>query len=178
MTDLPKLTPKENSCVLNFFTCCMGNKVQSYKKAYDCDNSNENTIYKEACKFFKNPKITPWIEYYEKSLQEYNENEIKYTRKEFMDELDRIRAKTEDNQKTVGIALKAVELKGKASGLLKDNLELSGGTTVQMGCVEIGGKQMEFNIGGINKNNATNTNESSGNIKPAPENASDDIGVQ
>ena len=175
MTDLPKLTPKENSCVLNFFTCCMGNKVQSYKKAYDCDNSNENTIYKEACKFFKNPKITPWIEYYEKSLQEYNENEIRYTRKEFMDELDRIRSKTEDNSKTVGIALKAVELKGKASGLLKDNLELSGGTTVHMGSIEVGGKQMQFNIG---SNNATNTNESSGNIKPASENASDDIGVQ
>ena len=171
--NLPKLTPQESKCVMNYFTCNLGNKVQSYKNAYDCRNSNENTIYKEASKFFKNPKITPWLDYYEQSLNEFNEEEIRYSRKEFMEELDRIRSKTEDNQKTIGIALKAVELKGKASGLLKDNVQLSGTTTVQMGNVEVGGKPMEFNIG---TNNATNntTNDSTGDFEPASEDAAND----
>lgn len=171
--ELPKLTAQESKCVMNYFTCYLGNKVQSYRNAYDCKNSNENTIYKEACKFFKNPKITPWLEYYEQSLQEFNEEEIRYTRKEFMEELDRIRSKTEDNQKTIGIALKAVELKGKASGLLKENVQLSGTTTVQMGNVEVGGQPMEFNIGTNDAANNT-TNDSTGDIEVTSEDAADD----
>lgn len=122
--------------------------TKAYKLSYDCENSSENTIYVEASRLMKNPKITLWIEYYESTLQEFQKEEIKYTRKDFFNDLDRIRAKTEDSQKTVSVALKAVELKGKSLGYLKENVELSGSTTVQMGEIKIDNKALDFNIGG------------------------------
>jgi hypothetical protein len=148
MNDLPKLTPKENAFVFHLFTDCINSPTKAYKLSYDCENSSENTIYVEASRLMKNPKITLWIEYYESTLQEFQKEEIKYTRKDFFNDLDRIRAKTEDSQKTVSVALKAVELKGKSLGYLKENVELSGSTTVQMGEIKIDNKALDFNIGG------------------------------
>ncbi len=173
---LPKLTPKENAFVFHLFTDCLNEPKKAYRLSYDCENSKESTISVEASRLMKNPKITPWIEYYKNSLMEYQENEIRYTRKDFVEELDRIRSKTEDSQKTVGIALKAVELKGKTFGLLKDNVELSASATVQMGDVKIDGKALEFRIGSEqgNMNDSNNT----GNAECTAKNASDDYGVQ
>lgn len=178
-TELPKLTMKENNFLFHYFTDALKDRAKAYKLSYDCENSSEKTIYEEASKLLKNPKITPWIAHYEKALQDFQENEIKYTRQDFMNELDRIRSKTEDSPKTIGIALKAVELKGKTSGHLKDNVELSGNTTVQMGSIEVGGKEMAFNIG---TNKVTTNNNATDNItrnaEYSSQNAPDDNGVQ
>ena len=144
---LPKLTPQQNKAVLYYCSSCAGNKTASYRKAYDCSKMSEKTIYKEASELFKNPHITPWIDYYNKVIQHHTENEIKYTRTEFMEDLFRIRAKTEDNAKTVSVALKATELMGKASGLLKDNAENNTSVFVQMGQIEKDGKVLEFEVG-------------------------------
>ena len=108
--------------------------------------------------------------------------------------MDRIRSKTEDSQKTVSVALKAVELKAKSCGFLKENVELSGNTTVQMGEIKVDNKTLNFNIGGkagaesskqvsplIEKgNNKGIVNEFSNtrNVKPSAQNVSDDNGVQ
>lgn len=144
--NLPELTMQQNAFIFHFFTDAVGDRAKAYKLSYDCQNSTEKTIYEEASKLLKHPKITPWIEYYKQSLQEFQENEIKYTRQDFFNELDRIRAKTEDT-KNISVALKAVELKGKAAGHLKDNLEISGKTVVQMGNVEVDGSAINFNVG-------------------------------
>ena len=144
--NLPELTMQQNAFIFHFFTDAIGDRAKAYKLSYDCQNSTEKTIYEEASKLLKHPKITPWIEYYKQSLQEFQENEIKYTRQDFFNELDRIRAKTEDT-KNISVALKAVELKGKAAGHLKDNLEISGKTVVQMGNVEVDGSAINFNVG-------------------------------
>lgn len=144
--NLPELTMQQNAFIFHFFTDAIGDRAKAYKLSYDCQNSTEKTIYEEASKLLKHPKITPWIEYYKQSLQEFQENEIKYTRQDFFNELDRIRAKTEDT-KNISVALKAVELKGKAAGHLKDNLEISGKTVVQMGNVEVQGEEIKFDVG-------------------------------
>ena len=130
--NLPSLTVQQNAFVFHLFTDSIGDRAKAYKLSYDCKNSSEKTIYEEASKLLKHPKITPWIAYYEQSLQEFQENEIKYTRQDFFNELDRIRAKTEDT-KNVSVALKAVELKGKA--------------VVQMGNVEVQGEEIKFDVG-------------------------------
>lgn len=155
MSDLPKLTSKENAFVFHLFTDCLNAPTKAYKLAYDCKNSKESTIYVEVSRLLKNPKISLWREYYEKNLQDYQEQEIRYTRKDFIDELERIRAKTEDT-KNVGIALKAIELKGKSFGFLKDNVELSGGAVVQMGEVKINGEALSFNVGNYESNASKN----------------------
>ncbi len=192
--DLPKLTPKENAFVFHLFTDALNSPTKAYKLSYDCKNSNERTIYVEASRLMKNPKITLWREFYEKTLQDYQQEEIKYTRKDFFDDLDRIRSKTEDSQKTVSVALKAVELKAKSCGFLKENVELSGNTTVQMGEIKVDNKTLNFNIGGKTSvdgskqvspavkegNNKGIVNEFSNtrNVKPSAQNVSDDNGVQ
>ena len=195
MNDLPKLTPKENAFVFHLFTDCINSPTKAYKLSYDCENSSENTIYVEASRLMKNPKITLWIEYYESTLQEFQKEEIKYTRKDFFNDLDRIRAKTEDSQKTVSVALKAVELKGKSLGYLKENVELSGSTTVQMGEIKIDNKALDFNIGGKSglkasspstppvvksEKKETKADESNNtrDVKHSAQNISDDNGVQ
>lgn len=147
MTELPQLTRKENDCLLAYFTCCAGNKVQSYKKAYNCANSNEATIQKEAYKFFKNPKITPWLLHYEDMLQKHNEDEIKYSRREFFEDLQRIRSKTEDSSKTVSVALKATELMGKTMGYLKEDVAANSNVVIQMGDIQKDGKTLNFQVG-------------------------------
>lgn len=164
--DLPKLTSKENAFVFHLYTDCLNNPTKAYKLAYDCKNSKENTIYVEVSRLLKNPKITLWREFYEKNIQDYQEQEIKYSRKDFIDELERIRAKTEDT-KNVGIALKAVELKGKSFGFLKDNVELSGAAVVQMGEVKINGDALSFNVGNYES-------DASENAEYTTQNAPDD----
>lgn len=192
--DLPKLTPKENAFVFHLFTDCLNAPTKAYKLSYDCKSSNERTIYVEASRLMKNPKITLWRKYYEQTLLNYQKEEIKYSRKDFFDDLDRIRSKTEDSQKTVSVALKAVELKAKSCGFLKENVELSGNTTVQMGEIKVNGESLNFNIGGkagvenstqvsplVEKgNNKGIVNEFSNtrNVKPSAQNVSDDNGVQ
>lgn len=145
--DLPKLTPQQQNAVLYYCTDCAGNKSAAYRKAYNCINSSEATIWKEASKLFSDPKVIPWINYYEKNVQKHFEDEIKYSRSDLFEELERIRAKTEDSTKTVGIALKAVELKAKASGLLKDVTDNTTKVVVNMGTVQKDGKPIEFNVG-------------------------------
>lgn len=127
MTDLPKLTPKENAFLFHLYTDCLNFPTKAYKLAYDCKNSSEKTIYVEASRLMKNPKITLWREYYEKTLTDFQEEEIKYTRRDCFNDLDRIRSKTEDNQKTVNVALKAVELKGKLAGHFTEKHMVTGG---------------------------------------------------
>ena len=147
MTELPQLTRKENDSLLAYITCCAGNKVQSYKKAYNCVNSNEATIQKEAYKFFKNPKITPGLQHYEDMLQKHNEDEIKYSRREFFEDLQRIRSKTEDSSKTVSVALKATELMGKTMGYLKEDVAANSNVVIQMGDIQKDGKTLDFQVG-------------------------------
>lgn len=195
LKDLPKLTPKENAFVFHLFTDCINSPTKAYKLSYDCENSSENTIYVEASRLMKNPKITLWIEYHESNLQEFQKEEIKYTRKDFFNDLNRIRAKTEDSPKTVGVALKAIELIGKSLGYLKENVELSGSTTVQMGEIKIDNTALDFNIGGKSglkasspstphvvkgEKKETKVDESNNtrDVKPSAQNVSDDNGVQ
>ena len=156
--NLPSLTTQQNAFVFHLFTDCIGNRAKAYKLSYDCKNSSEKTIYEEASKLLKHPKITPWIEYYEESLQDYEEKEIRYTRQDFFNELDRIRAKTEDT-KNVSVALKAIELKGKAAGHLKDKVEFEGKTVVQMESIEVDGEQVSFDVG--SDTNEAETSENS-----------------
>lgn len=170
--DLPQLTAQQNNFVFHYCSDCLLDRRKAYIASYNCDNSSEATIYKEATKLLNNPHITPWIEHYMQSLQDFQENEIKYSRRDFFEELERIRSKTEDSPKTINIALKAVEIKGRSAGLLDNKVELTGGATVTMGDVTVDGKAMSFNVGVKNGNNT------SGNTQSSTQDAADDNKIQ
>ena len=170
--DLPQLTPQQNEFVFHYCSDCYLDRRKAYIASYNCQNSSEETIYKEASKLVNHPHITPWIEHYMNSLQKFQEDEIKYSRRDFFEDLERIRSKTEDYPKTINIALKAVELKGRAAGHLDNKLELSGNASVTMGNVEVEGQVMQFNVG------AGNENKTTGNSQSSTENAADDNKLQ
>ena len=170
--NLPQLTAQQNNFVFHYCSDCLLDRRKAYVASYNCDNSSEATIYKEATKLLNNPHITPWIDHYMQSLQDFQENEIKYSRRDFFEELERIRSKTEDSPKTINIALKAVEIKGRSAGLLDNKVELTGAATVTMGNVEVDGQVMQFNVG------VSNDNNTSGNPEPSAQNAADDNKLQ
>lgn len=147
MEDLPKITSKEQQFIIHYLTDCEGNKSAAYRKAYDCKSSSERTIWTEASRVYSNPRVSLWIGHYKQILQKHVEEEIKYTRNDLFEELGRIQAKTEDNQKTVATALKCVELKAKASGLLKEDANNTASVVVNMGEIKKDGKSINLQVG-------------------------------
>ena len=75
--ELPQLNSKENQCLMYFFTkhCT---KVEAYRSAYNCENMSDNTVYVEASRFFSDPKITLWLNHYQKNTQTTIQEELDY----------------------------------------------------------------------------------------------------
>lgn len=126
--DLPKLTAKQNKCILRYFTNDK-KKIEAYRFAYDCSNMSDETVEVEASRFFSNPKITPWLDFFEKNTQQAMQEEIKYTQLEHFRELEEMKevammCSDKNNNPNVNAAIKAVELKGKLMGLYVDKLKV------------------------------------------------------
>ncbi|MCD8378378.1 MAG: terminase small subunit [Candidatus Gastranaerophilales bacterium] len=123
MNELPKLTEKQQKFVLRYLING-NNATEAYKFAYDCKKMSDVSINTEASKLLKNPKVTLWFKYAQNNIQQVFQEEIIYSALDCFNELERIRDKTEDNNKTVSVALKAVELKGKLAGHFVDKHEV------------------------------------------------------
>lgn len=152
MEELPQLTGKENECLMAFLTNGY-KKSEAYRSAYDCSNMSDNAINVEACRFFKNPKITLWIDKYTKNTQKTLQEELDYNAKKHFDELEEMKHLALDcrdkyHNPNVNAAIKAVELKGKLAGLYKDEREnADNGVVNVMGTITVDGKQLAFNVG-------------------------------
>jgi len=148
---LPKLTYKQQKFVLRYIQNG-GNASEAYRCAYDCAGMSPASINVEASKLLKNPKISLWIDYYRKNVQDYIEEEINYTIDDAFQEFEDLQQKCMKSSKTYGLALKAIENKCKLKGHYKDCAVNISGPTVQMGSVEIDGKELKLNIGeGVNE---------------------------
>lgn len=152
MNDLPKLTEKENKCLMLWLT--NGRKQsEAYKGAYDCSNMSDNAIYVESSRFFKNPKITQWIDYYLKNTQQTLQEQLDYNAKKHFEELNEMKmlameCRDKYQNPNVNVALKAVELKGKLAGLYQESREENeNGTVNVMGTIKIDGQNIDFNVG-------------------------------
>ena len=150
MDNLPILTEKEDCCLKRYLTngC---NKSEAYRHAYDCCNMKSASIYVEASKFFKNPKITLWLEYYQQNTEKAVQEELNYTAIDYFndcEELKLIALECRDKQgnPNVSAAIKADENKAKVAGLLKDQIIHSGSVT-QMPSVVVNGEELVLNIG-------------------------------
>ena len=148
--DLPVLTPKE-SAFLEYYWTNGRNGTEAYRQSYNT-SATTATCCVEASRMLKNPKITPWLEYYEKTKKEYIEQEIKYSVDDAFRECEELKiialeSRGKDGKPNVTGAIKAVEMKVKLKGLLSDDINLSNAITVQMGDVEVDGEQLKFDIG-------------------------------
>ena len=148
---LPKLTEKQNRFVLAYGNC--RKPIEAFKLAYDCSNMNANTIYVEASRLMKNPKIAPWIAYIEESSQKVAIEELNYSIRDCFDEVDEMKkialeSLDKSGNPNINAAIKAVELKGKLAGHFdKDNKEQGASTVTVMGDVTIDGQELNFNVG-------------------------------
>lgn len=150
--ELPELNDKQNKCLMRYLTNNF-NKNEAYRFAYNCENMNDNSIAVEASRFFKNPKITPWLEYFRNNQQKTVQEELNYKAINHFNELNEMKdaamscADKYDNP-NVNVALRAVELKGKLAGLYKDNSEeFNSGVVTMMGTINIDGKNLDFQVG-------------------------------
>ncbi len=148
---LPKLTEQQNRFVLAYGNC--RKSIEAYKQAYNCSKMNANTIYVEASRLMKNPKISPWIEYIEESSQKVAIEELNYSIRDCFDEVDEMKkialeSLDKSGNPNINAAIKAVELKGKLAGHFdKDTKEQATGTITVMGDVTIDGQELSFEVG-------------------------------
>ena len=148
---LPKLNEKQNKFVMAWANC--RKPIEAIKQAYDCSNMNANTIYVEASRLMKHPKIAPWIAYIEESSQKVAIEELNYSIRDCFDEVDEMKkialeSLDKSGNPNINAAIKAVELKGKLAGHFdKDNKEQGSSTVTVMGDVTVDGQEISFNVG-------------------------------
>lgn len=148
--NLPKLTDKEHSCLKRYLSNGY-KKSEAYRYAYDCSRMNTASIYVEASKFFKNPKITLWLEYYKENTENAIQAELNYTALDYFNDCEELKlialeCKDKQGNPNVNAAIKADENKAKVCGLLKDQIIHSGSVT-QMPSVVVNGEELVLNIG-------------------------------
>ena len=149
---LPKLTEQQNKFVLEYGSNG-GRAIDAYKKAYDCSNMNNNSIYVEASRLLKNPKISPWIEYIEANAQKVAREELGYTIRDCFDEINEMKQIALNccdkcGNPNVNAAIKAVELKGKLAGHFdKEEKESTTSQVTVMNEVFIDGEVLDFKVG-------------------------------
>ena len=150
--NLPELNSKENQCLLYFLTkhCT---KIEAYRSAYDCENMSDNACHVEASRFFSNPKITLWLEHYQKNTQKTIQEELDYDAKKHFDELNELKGIAlnsfdRNGNPNINAAIKTAELKGKLAGLYNQDKEEEANSIVNvMGTITLDGKKLEFNVG-------------------------------
>lgn len=148
--ELPQLTEKQNQFIKEYILNGL-NATEAYRTAYQSDATTA-TCCVEASRLLKNPKITPWIAHYRKNMQEHIEQEINYTIDDAFKEFDEMKiialeSKDKDGRPNVSAANKAIEMKCKLKGLMKDDAQVNNSVVVQMGEVEIDGESFELKIG-------------------------------
>ncbi len=109
------------------------------------------SIYVETSKFFKNPKITLWLDYYRKNTAKVVQEELNYTAVDYFNDCEEMKlialeCKDKQGNPNVAAAIKADENKAKVCGLLKDQIIHSGNVT-QMPSVIVNGEELVLNIG-------------------------------
>ena len=126
MTELPKLTDKQQKFVLNYITNG-NNATDAYRKSYDCSKMSDKSITVEASKMLKNPNVTLWLKQANCNIQEVFQDEIKYSVKDCFDELDEVRSRAKKDKGNYSQEIKAIELKGKLAGHFVDKHVVAGG---------------------------------------------------
>ena len=151
MFDLPDITDKQNKFVKEYILNG-NNATEAYRSVYGNRSTKTATCCVEGSRLLKNPKITPWIEHYRQTVKTHIENEIKYTVDDAFRECDELKiialeSIDKDGRPNVAAANKAVEMKIKIKGLMKDEASVNNAIVMEMGKIEVDGVPLSFNIG-------------------------------
>lgn len=148
--ELPRLSTQQNLFV-RYYAIENMSGTEAYRLAYDSKGSTRSCCV-EASRLLKNPNITLWIDFIQKTQKEHIRNEIKYSIDDAMKELDDLKiialeSLDQYSRPNVSAATKAVEMKCKLKGLMSDDATVNNSVVVQMGDVEVNGNPLELKIG-------------------------------
>lgn len=151
MSSLPDITEKQNHFVKEY-VLNGNNATEAYRSVYGNELTKTATCCVEGSRLLKNPKITPWIDHYKQTIKTHTENEIKYTVDDAFRECDELKiialeSLDKDGRPNVSAANKAVEMKIKIKGLMKDETNVNNAIVMEMGKIEVDGVPLNFNIG-------------------------------
>lgn len=150
--ELPKISAKQNKFLQEYIKNG-NNATEAYRVAY---NSLGKTVTCciEASRLLKNPKLSLWLEYYNKKIKEEVKQELKYSALQAFQEFDDMKIialekkdKSGLSDPNVSAANKAIEMKCKLAGLLKDDATINNAVYVDMPAVEIDGDEFQLKIG-------------------------------
>ena len=116
--NLPDLTEQQR----NFVHGILAGKSASdaYRAAYDCSNSQPNTIWVEASRLRSSPNVSLWLAEARKAEM----GQAKLTLEQHIKRLDSLKEICIANG-NLGAAVQAEQLIGKALGLYQDRLEVT-----------------------------------------------------
>lgn len=133
LEELPELTDKQYNYVMGIQKGL--SKTAAYKQAYDTSNWNESSIWREAGKLSKNPKIVPWLEYVKREAIRKLVDESSYTLKAHMDELNDLVEEAKANG-SYGPALNGIIAKGKATNKYTEHKEINVNNTADIALLD------------------------------------------
>ena len=122
--ELPRLSTQQNLFV-RYYAIENMSGTEAYRLAYNSKGSTRSCCV-EASRLLKNPNITLWIDFIQKTQKEHIRNEIKYSIDDAMKELDDLKiialeSLDQYSRPNVSAATKAVEMKCKLKGLMSDD---------------------------------------------------------
>ena len=146
MQELPILTDKENKCLMRYFTNNF-NKSEAYRFAYDCSKMSDNTVYVEASRFFSNPKVTPWLDYFRTNQQKAVQEALNYSALDAMKEYTDLQAECMNSSKTYAVAKGCIDSKCKLAGLFDSEKENYNSSVTVMGDIVFDGQKVDYEVG-------------------------------
>jgi phage terminase small subunit len=114
-----QLTQKQEAFCIAYIET--GNASEAYRRSYDCKNSNEATVNRQAKELIDNPKIGARLA----ELRAPAVKRAQITLETHLNDLKRLRDLAEQSEK-YGPAIQAEVARGKASGLYVEKQEHSG----------------------------------------------------
>lgn len=144
--DLPKITKQMKKFIDHLYK--YGNKSEAYRFAYNTENMMRETVWSEASKLSKDPKVTPWLQWIEQNQTEVIKEEIKYEKRQAMSEADEFILMALENKDADGnegkpnlpIVYRFFELKNRLAGNLNDKLTLETGDKFNLFASRVGAK--------------------------------------
>lgn len=145
--ELPDLTSKQHGFVVGILEGLTAS--DAYRRAYDAQNMADDDIWREASLLRSHPKVSQWLA--QAKLQGLANTVV--TLESHISELDSLKQEARQ-QGAYGAAIKAEELKGRATGLYVDQIKTDTGQADLLQALDI--------IGSTNPGLATSLREGLG----------------
>ena len=123
MSDLPKLTQKQQAFVMRYILNGF-NASEAYRYAFNCEGSSPQVVNSEGSKLLKNPKVTPWIDKFMANSQQVIEEEFKYSIKDAFDELNDLQKRCKKSTTTYTVEKGCIDTKCKLAGLMTEKHQI------------------------------------------------------